>query len=112
MRLTYPDAVIIGSGAGGGIAAKVLAEGGMKVLLLERGDNHFVGLDRPQGIVTNRFGNDELKFVHRDFIYHGPRIDPKTFRNSEGEEASFVGSVHSFASTVGGSTIDYGAVSV
>jgi RND superfamily putative drug exporter len=33
MRLTNPDAVIIGSGAGGGIAAKVLAEGGMKVLL-------------------------------------------------------------------------------
>jgi len=55
MRLTNPDAVIIGSGASGGIAAKVLAEGGMKVLLLERGDNHFVGLDRPQGIVTNRF---------------------------------------------------------
>ena len=107
MRLTNPDAVIIGSGAGGGIAAKVLAEGGMKVLLLERGDNHFVGLDRPEGIVTNRFGNDELKFVHRDFIYHGPRIDPRTFRSSEGEEASFVGNVNSLATTVGGGTIDY-----
>jgi choline dehydrogenase-like flavoprotein len=111
MRLTNPDAVIIGSGAGGGIAAKVLAEGGMKVLLLERGDNHFVGLDRPEGIVTNRFGNDELKFQHRAFLYHSPRIDPRTFRYSEDEEVSFVGDVDSLASTVGGSTIDYGAVS-
>ena len=111
MRLTNPDAVIIGSGAGGGIAAKVLAEGGMKVLLLERGDNHFVGLDRPQGIVTNRFGNDELKFMHRGFLYHGPRINPRTLRSSEGEEASFVGDVNSLASTVGGSTIDYDAAS-
>jgi choline dehydrogenase-like flavoprotein len=111
MRLTNPDAVIIGSGAGGGIAAKILAEGGMKVLLLERGDNHFVGLDRPQGIVTNRFGNDELKFQHRDFLYHGPRINPRTFRTSEGEEVFFVGDVNALASTVGGSTIDYAALS-
>jgi len=107
MRLTNPDAVIIGSGAGGGIAAKILAEGGMKVLLLERGDNHFVGLDRPEGIVTNHFGNDELKFEQRDFIYHGPRINPRTLCSSEGEEAFFVGNVNSLASTVGGGTIDY-----
>ena len=111
MRLTSPDAVIIGSGASGGIAAKILAEGGIKVLLLERGDNHFVGLDRPEGIVTNHFGNDELKFQHRDFIYHGPRIDPRTFRSSEDEEASFVGNVNALPSTVGGGTIDYDAFS-
>ena len=111
MRLTSPDAVIIGSGAGGGIAAKILAEGGMKVLLLERGDNHFVGLDRPEGIVTNHFGNDELKFQHRAFLYHGPRINPRTFRRSEDEETFFVGDVNSLASTVGGSTIDYAALS-
>jgi choline dehydrogenase-like flavoprotein len=95
MKFAYPHAVIIGSGASGGISTKVLAEGGMKVLLLERGDNHFVGLDRPEGIITNHFGNDELKFIHRNFLYHGSRINPG----------------RSIGATVGGNTIDYGAVS-
>ena len=103
--------VIIGSGAGGGIAAKILAEGGLKVLLLEKGENHYVGLDRPKGILSNRFSNDELKFMHRQFIDQDPRIEPRTFRPSESEEASFVGSVNTLAVTVGGSTVDYAATS-
>lgn len=104
MRLRHPDAVIVGSGAGGGVAAKILAEGGLKVLLLEKGDNHFVGLDHPAGIVTNRFGNDQVKFM-RDFIDQDPKIEPRTFRTSEAEEATFVGKVNSLAATVGGSTV-------
>jgi choline dehydrogenase-like flavoprotein len=111
MRGGYPDAVIIGSGASGGITAKILAEGGMKVLLLEKGENHFVGLDRPEGIVKNRYGNDDVKLIHRDFIDQDPRIEPRTFRSSEGEEVSFVGKVNSLATTVGGGTIDYVGVS-
>src|ERR1039458_6293620 len=35
--MKHINAVIIGAGAGGGIAAKVLAEGGLTVALLERG---------------------------------------------------------------------------
>ena len=101
MRFHYPDAVVIGSGANGGIVAKILAEGGMKVLLLEKGDNHFVGLDRPEGITKNRFSNDDLKFIHRDFIDQDPRIEPRTFRRSEGEKVSVVGKVNSLATTVG-----------
>ena len=110
MKYGHPDVVIIGSGAGGGIAARILAEGGMKVLLLEKGENHFVGLDRPEGILTNRFSNDELKLVHRDFIDQDPKMEPRTFRRSEGEK-TFVGKVNSLATTVGGSTIDYVGVS-
>lgn len=106
MRMEYPDAVIIGSGAGGGIAAKTLAEEGMKVLLLEKGENHFVGLGRAGGIVRNRFGNDELKFVHRSFINQDPMIEPRTYRRGEGEP-SFVGEVNNLAVTVGGGTIHY-----
>ncbi|MEW6439734.1 MAG: GMC family oxidoreductase [bacterium] len=107
MKYGFPDAVIVGSGAGGGIAAKMLAEGGLKVVLLEKGDNHFVGLDRPEGIVRNRFGNDELKFLHRDFIDQDARIEPRTFRSAEGEKAHFVGKVNTLAVTVGGGTIHY-----
>ncbi len=106
MKFGNPDAVIIGSGAGGGIAAKVLAEAGLRVLLLEKGENHYVGLDRPDGILRNRFGNDELKFEHRSFIVQDPRIEPRTYRRSEGEE-SWVGSVNALAATVGGGTIHY-----
>ena len=106
MKFRHPDVVIIGSGAGGGIAAKILAEEGLKVLLLEKGENHFVGLDLPGNNLRNRLGNDELKFVHRDFIDQDPRIEPRTYRSSEGEEP-FVGKVNSLATTVGGGTIHY-----
>ena len=41
------DAVIIGSGAGGGTVARVLATNGLKVCVLEAGNNYFLGLDDP-----------------------------------------------------------------
>ena len=109
MRAPLPDLVIIGSGAGGGLAAKILAEGGLKVLLLEKGENLFVGRDRPGGVGTNRCGNDELKFLHRDFIDQDPRIEPRTYRASEGDADVFVGKVNTLSTTVGGSTVDYAA---
>jgi choline dehydrogenase-like flavoprotein len=56
VRFQHPDVVIVGSRASGGITAKILAQGGLKVLLLEKGDNHFVGLDHPEGVATNRIG--------------------------------------------------------
>jgi choline dehydrogenase-like flavoprotein len=42
LEVTY-DAVIVGSGAGGGMAAHVLTEHGLKVLLLEAGKNQDTG---------------------------------------------------------------------
>ena len=37
MALPHVNAVIVGAGAGGGIVAKELAEAGLSVVLLERG---------------------------------------------------------------------------
>ena len=37
MALKHANAVIVGAGAGGGVAAKELAAGGLSVVLLERG---------------------------------------------------------------------------
>jgi choline dehydrogenase-like flavoprotein len=106
MKLANPDVVIIGSGAGGGVAAKVLAEGGLKVLLLEKGANYFPGLDQPGVLPPNRLGNDEVKFVVRDFIDQDPRIEPRTFRKKAGD-AVRIGKVNSLATTVGGGTLHY-----
>ena len=62
------DAVVVGAGAGGGIAACVLAEAGKRVLLLERGDAY--GYD-----ISGR--RDHLR-NHRNMVYgHNTGPDPE-----------------------------------
>jgi choline dehydrogenase-like flavoprotein len=55
----HADAVVIGSGAGGAPVAKELAEGGMRVIVLEEGDHH------PVDELTAR-PRDELPRLYRD----------------------------------------------
>ena len=43
MALKHVNAVIVGAGAGGGVAAKELAAGGLSVVLLERGKWYKIG---------------------------------------------------------------------
>src|SRR5580704_8538430 len=76
---TY-DAIVVGSGISGGWAAKELTESGLKVLLLERGENieHVTGyvnaLKAPWEIphrdkLTNRI-REENAVVTRDAFMH------------------------------------------
>jgi gluconate 2-dehydrogenase alpha chain len=100
------DVIVIGSGAGGGTAAHILAKGGLKVLVLEAGMNRFDGLDDATAQPTPRFSNDELKLAYRHFVTPDPTVDPRTFRASPSEgDRSYVGDVQSLPKTVGGGAV-------
>jgi choline dehydrogenase-like flavoprotein len=94
--------VIVGSGAGGGIAAYVLARAGARVCVLEKGP----------WLHPGNYGDDELRFGDRNFIEEDPLIEPRTFRNRpEDGEHLVVGRVLGISRCVGGGTVHYGAVS-
>ena len=105
MTETY-DAIIIGSGAGGGITAGVLAEAGKRVLLLERGQN----------LSFERIGRDHLRNQRISLYGHnaGPDIEgnPRVFVDPRGNESTVrphEGGYNNNAATVGGGTRVYGA---
>jgi choline dehydrogenase-like flavoprotein len=70
------DVCIIGAGASGATAAKVLTESGVRVVALERGPwrKH------------ESFGGDELANVNRYNLWPDPLLNPRTFRASEDED--------------------------
>ncbi len=96
--LTTFDVIVIGSGAGGGTAAYVLTQAGLKVLVLEAGMNRFDGLDDASALPTPRFSNDELKMGYRHFITPDPIVEPRTFRTSPSDgDRTYIGDVQSLA---------------
>lgn len=101
------DVLIIGSGAGGAMAARVLAAvGGKKVLILEAGPCYFVGLDDPApGMPKPLFSNDEIKMSVRGLIRHDPFLEPRTFRSNAGQTATIHPDVNVLPKTVGGAGV-------
>jgi gluconate 2-dehydrogenase alpha chain len=99
------DAVIIGSGPGGGTAADILTAAGWSVIVLEKGRNHLVDLEPPYALKGD-FSNDEIKFASRYFLGPDPLIEPRTFRRSEDDgDRVFSGVVNNLPSTVGGGAV-------
>lgn len=100
------DACVIGSGAGGSTVTYALAKAGLKVLVIEQGNNYFVGLDDPNGLGAPAFSNDELKLQVRQMIAQDPVIEPRTFRASEADgDRTLVGDVNGLPRNVGGAAV-------
>lgn len=90
------DVCIIGAGASGATAAKVLTEAGLRVVALERGP----------WLKPEQFSGDELKFLNRNYVWPEEKLKPRTYRPDEETEAD----VRQFSPTphaVGGGTIHY-----
>ncbi|MBB3113034.1 choline dehydrogenase-like flavoprotein [Paenibacillus phyllosphaerae] len=100
------DAIIVGAGAGGSVAAAVLAESGLRVLVVERGS----------WLPYSQVGNDHLR-NHRFSKYGhntGPTLEgnPRTILLADGNERitrPHEGDYHNNAMTLGGGTRIYGA---
>jgi choline dehydrogenase-like flavoprotein len=103
--------VIVGSGAGGSVAAWALARAGHPVLVLEKGRNLFDGLGTPEGPATVLWGDEVAR--ERFVEQQDPLLEPRTFRTRSearrGLPRSFIGDVNNLPTTVGGGTVHWDA---
>jgi choline dehydrogenase-like flavoprotein len=103
--------VVIGSGAGGSVAAWVLAEAGFDVTVLERGKNYFRGLGA-EALEPPVFGGDEIRDA-RGWPGMDAFAEPRTLRSQDdardGVARRFTGDVNLLPATVGGGTTHWDA---
>lgn len=107
------EAVIIGSGPAGSIAAHELARQGWSVTVLERGRNLRPGFGEVEsGALGTLYANDEIKTV-RHFGFPHPRLEPLTGRTqaeaADGIARSVQGTHVSLGAAVGGTSLHYNA---
>jgi choline dehydrogenase-like flavoprotein len=107
MSLKHVNAVVIGSGAAGGVVAKELAEAGLDVVVLERG----------RWVTPDEERKDDLRNQRTTVlgIPYGPdeEKEPRVFVDANGH-AEVVwpadGAYNANAACVGGGTLSYGAM--
>ena len=106
MALRHANAVVVGSGAGGGVVAKELAEAGLSVVLLERGN----------WVSFETHGQDELQNQRTTVLGNAYGPDDRSPRVVQaGPDAWSVvmpneGSYSNNAACVGSGTVSYGAM--
>lgn len=93
-RFDPVDVVIVGLGAGGGPAAKVLAGAGYSVVGFDKG---------PWLRNTEHYSGDELKFQNRSYLWPDVDLMPRTVRRDENSE-SRIFNFSPVPSAVGGGT--------
>jgi choline dehydrogenase-like flavoprotein len=101
-------AIVIGSGAGGSIAAMELSQAGWDVVIFEKGPNHFTNLAGP-GPFGTVFSNDDLKLNVRYFAGPDPLTCPRTWRPNAQTAVQYTGAVDELPQVVGGGTVHWDA---
>lgn len=95
------EAIVVGAGAGGGCAAKVLACAGIKTVLLERGEWNR----------TDPFGEDDLSSQRSPHLVQGPGPGgARTRACHEADNGAYGVVVPWNAACVGSGTVTYGAM--
>jgi len=103
----HVNAVVVGAGAGGGVVAKVLAEAGLSVVLLERGKWHSFEdhtddelISQRTTVLGNAYGPDDARHC-------------RVVENSDGSTRIVLpseGGYNNNAACVGSGTLSYGAM--
>ncbi|MDF1563133.1 MAG: GMC family oxidoreductase [Deltaproteobacteria bacterium] len=96
-RREQTEVIVVGSGAGGAPVAAVLAEAGLRVVVLERGPWYTI----------DDFGHDEVKSCRRDFWIPFAQDDPHTLREA-GQERAQPSREGWTSRNVGGATVHMG----